>query len=52
MILTYLDKNIVEEAKDDETFENFHYLQHRAVIRKPTYMWFLTHQPSYLNNHL
>ena len=33
IIKTYLDENIVEEVKDDETFENVHYLPHRAVIR-------------------
>ena len=33
IIKTYLDENIVEEVKDDETFENVHYLPHRTVIR-------------------
>ena len=33
IIKTYFDENIVEEVKDDETFENVHYLPHRAVIR-------------------
>ena len=32
-IKTYLDENIVEEVKNDENFENFHYLPYRAVIR-------------------
>ena len=30
VIKTYLDENIVEEVKDDKTFENAHYLPHRA----------------------
>ena len=33
VIKTYLDENIVEEVKDDKTFENVHYLPHRAVIK-------------------
>ena len=33
IIKTYLDENIVKEVKDDETFENVHYLPHRTVIR-------------------
>ena len=33
IIKTYLDENIVKEVKDDETFDNAHYLTHRAVIR-------------------
>ena len=33
VIKTYLDENIVEEVKDDKTFENAHYLLHRAVIK-------------------
>ena len=33
IIKDYLSKNIIEEVKDDETFENAHYLPHRAVIR-------------------
>ena len=34
IVKTYLNKNIVEEVKDDETFKNGHYLLHRAVITK------------------
>ena len=34
VIKTYLDEDIVEEVKNDENFENFHYLLHRAVIRR------------------
>ena len=52
---TYLDENIVEEVKDENTFENVHYLLHRVVIRNErdtakTSIVF-THQPSHLNNH-
>ena len=55
IIKTYLDENIVEEVKDENTFENVHYLLHRVVIRNErdtakTSIVF-THQPSYLNNH-
>ena len=55
-IKTYLDENIVEEVKNDENFENFHYLPYRAVIRNESaqseYVQFLTYKPSHLNNHL
>ena len=33
IIKAYLDENIFEEVKDDDTFENVHRLPHRAVIR-------------------
>ena len=33
IIKTYLDENIVDEVKGDETFENVHHLRHRTVIR-------------------
>ena len=33
VIKTYLDENIVDEVKDDKTFEKVHYLPHRAVIK-------------------
>ena len=33
IVKTYLDENIVEEVKDDKTFENVHYLLHRTIIR-------------------
>ena len=33
VIKTYLNENVVEEVKDDETFENVHYLPHRVVLR-------------------
>ena len=37
IIKIYLNENIVEEVKDDEIFENVHYLRHRAVIRNERY---------------
>ena len=33
VIKTYLDENIVDEVKDDKTFEKVHYLPHRSVIK-------------------
>ena len=33
VIKTYLDENILEEVKDDKTFDNVHYLPRRAVIK-------------------